>query len=79
VEQVEQMVLQELAEQVAQMVLQEQVAQVEHQVQVEQVGEMVYLRDKFIISTKVRIVMFQDIKCYQQNHQPQQHKRLQQI
>jgi hypothetical protein len=40
----------------------------------EQAEEMVYLRDKFIISTKVRIVMFQVIKCYQQNHQPQQHK-----
>jgi hypothetical protein len=42
---------------------------VEHQV------KTVFLRDKYTISTKVKIVMYQDIKLRQQNHQRQQHKQ----
>jgi hypothetical protein len=69
--QVGQMVVQELAElQVHQELV---VLQVHQELVVLQV-KTVFQRDKHTISTKVKIVMYQDTKFWQQTHQLRQHK-----
>jgi hypothetical protein len=78
----EQAVLMELVELQVLMELQELTELVELQelqVPMELAVKTVYLRVKYTTSMNHKIQMFQDTKFYQQNHQVQLNKRLQQI